>query len=84
MDFSITTEEEALLLRLREHLQAGNMPHEDELTAELGDEVRQQLHGLAGKGLIVLRQLPGSTVYVEALTPLTESALANRRDVGDE
>ncbi|GGX26518.1 hypothetical protein [Streptomyces chryseus] len=82
MDFNITAEEEALLLRLREHLQAGNLPYVDELAAELGDEVRPQLRSLAGKGWIVLRALPGSTAYVEALTPLAESALSNRRNAG--
>lgn len=83
MDFNISAEDEALLLRVREHLQAGNPPREDELVAELGEDVRAQLRSLGRRGWLVLRPVPGDLVYVEGLSTLAESALSNRRDVGD-
>ncbi|MCX4548723.1 hypothetical protein OG204_23460 [Streptomyces sp. NBC_01387] len=83
MDFNITAEEEALLLRIREHLHAGNRPGEAELAAELGDDVRAQVRSLGTRGWLVVRPGSGGEVYVEGLSTLAESALSNRRDVGD-
>ncbi|MEN8654131.1 hypothetical protein ABCR94_26935 [Streptomyces sp. 21So2-11] len=83
MDFDITTEEETLLLRIREHLSAGNMPQEREIAAELGEDASSILRRLESKGWVVLRPTLGS-FYVEALTPWAELALSSRRDVGDE
>ncbi|MGR8011960.1 hypothetical protein [Streptomyces hypolithicus] len=82
MDFNITAEEEALVLRVREHLHAGNMPHEDELAGELGEDARRQVRRLADRGWLVLRQTIGHTVYVDSLSPLAEAALSSRRDIG--
>ncbi|MEV0263429.1 hypothetical protein AB0I49_19130 [Streptomyces sp. NPDC050617] len=84
MDFNITGEEEALLLRVGERLAAGDSPSEDELAEELGDEARGQLRSLADKGWLVLdRAAEEGPVTVRALTPLAQAALSNRRDVGE-
>ncbi|NDZ77208.1 hypothetical protein G3I19_01435 [Streptomyces sp. SID10853] len=84
MDFNITAQEEALLLRIREDLHAGSTPREDDLAAELGDEVRGRVRSLGARGWLVVRPAPDGTVYVEGLSSLAESALSNRRDVGDQ
>ncbi|MFE7120867.1 hypothetical protein ACFU99_36105 [Streptomyces sp. NPDC057654] len=84
MDFNITGEEDALLLRIDERLTAGDSPSEDELAEELGNEARDQLRSLAGKGWLVLdRAAEEGPVTVRTLTPLAQAALSNRRDVGE-
>lgn len=85
MDFNITSEEEALLLRIREVLSDGLMPTEADLADELGDEVRAQVRSLAGRGWLILQRADsdaGGLAYVEGLTPWAETALSSRRDVG--
>ncbi|MGW8399194.1 hypothetical protein ACWGLP_21330 [Streptomyces lydicus] len=77
MDFSITAEEDALLIRVAAQLRAGHSPTDDDLADELGDEVRPLLQSLLEKGWLVVdaeRSLTLSTV--------AQAALSSRRDVG--
>ncbi|MFC9231376.1 hypothetical protein ACFTZI_20840 [Streptomyces decoyicus] len=77
MDFNITAEEEALVLRVAEHDQAGNSPTDDDLADELGDEVRPHLKRLLKKGWLVVdsdRSL--------ALSRIAQAAISSRRDIG--
>ncbi|MGP4003973.1 hypothetical protein [Streptomyces sp. 8N706] len=81
MDFNISEEEEALLLRIHERLAAGGNPTEDELAHELGDDARRQLESLADKGWVSLIQPPeGGPTLVSGLSPMAQSAISNRRD----
>ncbi|MFI9356092.1 hypothetical protein [Streptomyces lydicus] len=78
MDFSITAEEDALLIRVAAQLRAGHSPTDDDLADELGDEVRPLLQSLLEKGWLVVdaeRSLTLSTV--------AQAALSSRRDVGE-
>ncbi|MFE7540882.1 hypothetical protein [Streptomyces platensis] len=77
MDFNITAEEEALLIRVAAQLRAGHSPTDDSLADELGDEVRPRLQALLHKGWLTVdaeRSLTLSTV--------AQAALSSRRDVG--
>ncbi|WP_078624267.1 hypothetical protein [Streptomyces monomycini] len=75
MDFNITAEEEALVLRIDERLRAGDTPTEEDLLVELGDEVRAQVQSLVRKGWL------GAGQSLE-LSDLARRALANRHDAG--
>lgn len=48
MDFRITAEEEALVLRRAEFLDAGTQPQETQLVEQVGPDVRQQFEQLSG------------------------------------
>ncbi|MFF4952817.1 hypothetical protein [Streptomyces chattanoogensis] len=77
MDFNITAEEEALVLRIAERQKAGDSPTDDDLAGELGDEVRLRLQRLLEKGWLVVdadRSL--------ALSTIAQAAISSRRDVG--
>jgi hypothetical protein len=81
MDFRITAEEEALVFRLAELLDAGTQPRETQLVEELGPDVRQQLEGLKAKGWILLREATGGMMIVDLTGPAWK-AVRSRRDVG--
>lgn len=42
------------------------------------------MRSLGERGWLVVRPAPDGTFYVEGLSSLAESALSNRRDVGDQ
>ncbi|MFF3912682.1 hypothetical protein ACFYZB_04225 [Streptomyces sp. NPDC001852] len=81
MDFRITAEEEALVFRIAELLDAGTQPREAQLVEELGPDVRQQLEGLKAKGWIVARGAADGMVVVDLAGPAW-TAVRSRRDVG--
>ncbi|MEV6022320.1 hypothetical protein [Streptomyces sp. NPDC052036] len=81
MDLRITAEEEALVFRLAELLDAGTRPREAQLVEELGPDVRQQLEGLKAKGWILVLEATGGMVITD-LTGPTWKAVSSRRDVG--
>lgn len=77
MDFNITAEEEALVIRVVAKLRAGHSPTDNDLADELGDEVRPLLQSLLEKGWLVVddeREL--------ALSTIARAAVSGRRDVG--
>lgn len=81
MDFRITAEEEALVFRLAELLDAGTQPLETQLAEELGPDARQQLEGLKAKGWTLTREVADG-VMVADLTGPAWKAVRSRRDVG--
>ncbi|MDJ0343947.1 hypothetical protein QMK19_27970 [Streptomyces sp. H10-C2] len=82
MDYNITAEEEALVFRLAELLNAGAQPREEEVVDELGSEVSGQLASLSRKGWIDVERVPDSTWRVNDLSPVAWLAIRARRDVG--
>ncbi|MET8679150.1 hypothetical protein ABZW18_16645 [Streptomyces sp. NPDC004647] len=81
MDFNITGEEEALVLRIQERLAAGDNPTENSLAEELGDDARARLQSLADKGWVSLIQPPeGGPTLVSGLSPMAHTALSDRRN----
>ncbi|MEU6325490.1 hypothetical protein [Streptomyces sp. NPDC047009] len=81
MDFRITAEEEALVFRLAELLDAGTHPLETQLVEELGPDIRQQLEGLKAKGWIFVREAADGMMVVDLTGPAWK-AVHSRRDVG--
>ncbi|MEU8688832.1 hypothetical protein [Streptomyces sp. NPDC048665] len=81
MDFRITAEEEALVFRLAELLDAGTQPRQAQLVEELGPGIRQQLEALKAKDWIHVRE-PASGMVVVDLTGPAWKAVRSRRDVG--
>ncbi|GAA2302415.1 hypothetical protein Scani_26040 [Streptomyces caniferus] len=77
MDFNITAEEEALLIRVAAQLRAGHSPTDDSLADELGDEVRPRLQALLHKGWLIVDADRSLT-----LSRVAQAALSSRRDVG--
>ncbi|MGW1828892.1 hypothetical protein ACWCO0_09380 [Streptomyces tubercidicus] len=77
MDFNITAEEEALLIRVAAQLRAGHSPTDDSLADELGDEVRPRLQALLYKGWLTVDAERSLT-----LSRIAQAALSSRRDVG--
>ncbi|MFF8372596.1 hypothetical protein ACF05W_27675 [Streptomyces lydicus] len=73
MDFSITAEEDALLIRVAAQLRAGHSPTDD----SLADEVRPRVAALLRKGWLVV-DAEGSLT----LSRMSQAALSSRRDVG--
>lgn len=65
MDFNITAREEAVVFHVASLVQEGLSPTDDDLTKELGEEVRPVLRSLLGKGWLVVdeeRELALSTI----------------------
>lgn len=81
MDFRITAQEEALVFRLAELLDAGTRPAGAQLVDELGPDVRQPLEGLEAKGWIVVREAADGMTVVDLTGPAWK-AVRSRRDVG--
>ncbi|AEW93201.1 MULTISPECIES: hypothetical protein [Streptomycetaceae] len=82
MDFSVTAEEEALVFRLAELLDADTRPREAELMDELGPDIAEQLDDLDGKGWVVVQHaLTGDRMVVDLTSPAWQ-AVRNRRDAG--
>ncbi|BDM70540.1 hypothetical protein HEK616_40270 [Streptomyces nigrescens] len=77
MDFTITAEEEALVIRVAAQLRAGHSPTDDSLAEELGDEVRPRMQALLQKGWFIV-DAEGSLT----LSRMAQAALSSRRDVG--
>lgn len=77
MDFNITAEEEALVIRVAAKLRAGHSPTDDDLADELGDEVRPVLQSLLTKGWLVVDAERALT-----LSTVAQAAISSRRDVG--
>ncbi|MFG2140190.1 hypothetical protein [Streptomyces sp. NPDC048650] len=77
MDFNITAEEEILVFRIAERVGAGDSPTDDDLAAELGDEVRPQLQSLLGKGWLVV-----DTERSLSLSRIAQTAISSRRETG--
>lgn len=57
VDFNITTEEERLLFVIVSHLDAGNTPTVDELSAGAGHDARPTVLSLSQKGWLLLREV---------------------------
>lgn len=77
MDFNITAAEEAMVFRVAERVRAGGAPTDDDLAAELGDEVRPELQSLLEKGWLIVdaeRSL--------RLSRIAQEAVSSRRDIG--
>ncbi|MGW2426796.1 hypothetical protein ACWC0C_48055 [Streptomyces sp. NPDC001709] len=81
MDFRITAEEEALVFRLAELLDAGTQPRQAQLVEELGPDSRQQLEALKVKGWILVREGADGTMDADLTGPAWK-AVRNRRNVG--
>ncbi|MFI7096371.1 hypothetical protein [Streptomyces lydicus] len=77
MDFNITAEEDALLIRIAAQLRAGHSPTDDDLADTLGDEVRPVLQSLIRKGWLVVDAERSLT-----LSTIAQAAISSRRDVG--
>ncbi|WP_030413598.1 hypothetical protein [Streptomyces sp. NRRL S-1448] len=77
MDFTITAEEEALVIRVAAQLRAGHSPTDDSLADELGEEVRPRVQALLEKGWLVVDAESSLT-----LSRMAQAALSSRRDVG--
>ncbi|MGD3109283.1 hypothetical protein [Streptomyces sp. YGL11-2] len=76
MEFNITAEEEALVLRVASLLRAGRSLTDDDLAEELGDEVRQLLRSLLEKGWLVVDEERELTLSV-----IARAAVSSRKDV---
>ncbi|WP_189304916.1 hypothetical protein [Streptomyces albospinus] len=77
MDFNITAEEEALVLRVAAFVRAGHFPTDDDMADELGEEVRPLLQSLLEKGWLVVEE-----ERALSLSPIARAAVSSRRDVG--
>ncbi|MEV6314391.1 hypothetical protein [Streptomyces sp. NPDC051776] len=81
MELDMTSEERALISYLGERLAAGDNPTEDDLAAQMGEAVRQQLRSLADKELVSLGVLPeGGPDVVFGLSPEAQETLGIHRD----
>ncbi|MFD8722382.1 hypothetical protein ACFV2H_31500 [Streptomyces sp. NPDC059629] len=81
MDFRVTAEEEALVFRLAEVLDAGTQPQETQLVEELGPDIRQQLERLNVKDWILVREATDGMIVVDLTGPAWK-AVRSRRDIG--
>ncbi|WP_367132460.1 MULTISPECIES: hypothetical protein [Streptomyces] len=74
VDFNITAEEQNLLFVIADHLDAGNAPTLDELSADAGRDTRPAVESLSRKGWIGVRD---DTVL--ALSPMALQAVRSLR-----
>ncbi|MFI9718549.1 hypothetical protein ACIHFE_02685 [Streptomyces sp. NPDC052396] len=78
MDFNITAEEQRLPLVIVGHLDAGNAPTVDGLSADLGHDVHSAALSLRRKGWILVRDVNGRDTVV-ALAPMALQAVRSLR-----
>ncbi|MEU1307823.1 hypothetical protein ABZ419_02850 [Streptomyces cinnamoneus] len=77
MDFNISADEDRVLLDVASRLEAGPQVVE----SEIEEADRPLFRSLITKGWIVGLTAEDGSLYTEALTPLAQAALSNRRDV---
>ncbi|MEU9922198.1 hypothetical protein AB0H51_13055 [Streptomyces griseoluteus] len=76
MDFNITAGEEAVVFHVASLVQDGLSPTDDDLAAELGEEVRPLLHSLLSKGWLVVdedRELALSAIARHVVSSRTDA-----------